>query len=64
MVTTVKIIAINYLVDDTKNRRKNIRNSYFRNKMKSGTGSVGSNKMKWILTQRLSFLDRVESEQE
>lgn len=64
MVTTVKIIAINYLIDDTKNRRKNIRNSYFRNKMKSGTGSVGSNKMKWILTQRLSFLDRVESEQE
>jgi len=49
------------LVDDTKKRWKNIRDSYSRNKRKPGTGSAATKK-KWNLAPHLSFLDRVMSE--
>lgn len=39
----------NFVVDDTKKRWKNIRDSYARNKRKPGTGSSASNKKKMVL---------------
>ncbi|KAF0690801.1 transcription factor Adf-1-like, partial [Aphis craccivora] len=50
--------------DDTKKRRKNIRDSYSRNKRKPGTGSAASTKKKWSLATHLTFLDQVECERE
>ncbi|CAH1732777.1 unnamed protein product [Aphis gossypii] len=53
-------IKIKKSVDDTKNRWKDIRDLYNRNKSKPGTGSASSTKIKRSLTSRLSLLDNVE----
>ncbi|XP_050062323.1 uncharacterized protein LOC114128392 [Aphis gossypii] len=55
---------INKSVDDTKNRWKNIRDSYTRNKSKPGTGSAASTKTKLSLTLRVSLLDNFEYERD
>ncbi|KAL4091313.1 hypothetical protein QTP88_026016 [Uroleucon formosanum] len=54
----------NFVVDDTKKRWKNIRDSYAQNKRKPGTGSSASIKKKWYLAPHLSFLDQVQCERD
>ncbi|XP_022161884.1 uncharacterized protein LOC111027775 [Myzus persicae] len=49
-------------VDDCKRRWKNIKDTYNRNKRKLGTGSAASSKKKWILADRVSFLNSVDNE--
>jgi len=56
-----EINFINFVVDDTKKRWKNQRDSYTRNKRKPGTGSAAQKK-KWSLAPHLTFLDQVECE--
>ncbi|KAF0718473.1 Uncharacterized protein FWK35_00024861, partial [Aphis craccivora] len=49
-------------VDDCKKRWKNIKDTFNRNKRKLGTGSASSSKKKWILADRVSFLNSVDNE--
>lgn len=63
-ILDIEIYFIKFVVDETKKRWKNIRDSYSRNKRKPGTGSAGSSKKKWSLAIHLTFLDQVEYERE
>ncbi|CAI6349040.1 unnamed protein product [Macrosiphum euphorbiae] len=55
-------IKVGRSIDDCKRRWKNIKDTYNRNKRKLGTGSASSSKKKWILADRVSFLNSVNNE--
>jgi len=56
------IVKLFISVDDCKRRWKNIKDTHNRNKRKLGTGSASSSKKKWILADRVSFLNSVDNE--